>query len=236
MHSSFRFAVLAIAAAWLLGLAGRLETSAAPAPGSAPARPVAPSASVPPEGASKSAGQDYKFSPGDKVTLRVVESRDEPVTLTVSPSGEIEVPYLGRRLVIGKSIPQVEVELKQEYEKDYYYTATVKIAVEAINAVPNAQAIRRIYVTGQVPQQGAQEIPPGELYTVSRAILKAGGLGPFANGRKITIVRKSPDRKSREEERIVVDVLSILEDGKVENDVELKAEDLIIVPEKLINW
>lgn len=177
---------------------------------------------------------NYAFKPGDQVTLRVVESRDEPVVATVSPGGEIEVPYLGRRLVMGKSIPQVESELKAEYEKDLYYRATVQISIESVTEVPVERVIRRIYVTGQVLTQGAQEIPEGETYTVSRAILRAGGLAPFANGRKVRVVRKG--QASKKEDQMFVDVLSILEDGKVENDVELQPDDLIIVPEKLINW
>lgn len=186
------------------------------------------------KGASTLNVTNYVFKPGDKVALRVVESRDEPVVLMVSPGGEIEVPYLGRRLVMGRSIPQVESELKAEYEKDLYYRATVQISIESVNEIPVERVVRRIYVTGQVPTQGAQEIPEGETYTVSRAILRAGGLAPFANGRKVRVVRKGQDNKK--EDQMFVDVLSILEDGKVENDVELQPDDLIIVPEKLINW
>lgn len=178
--------------------------------------------------------EKYVFKPGDKVTLRVVESRDEPVVLTVSQSGEIEVPYLGRRLVLGKTIPQVDAELKAEYEKDFYYHATVQISIESVIEAPQDHVVRRIYVTGQVPTQGAQEMPDGETYTVSRAILRAGGLSPFANGRKVRVVHKGQD--SKKDEQLLVDVLSILEDGKVENDIELQPDDLIIVPEKLINW
>ena len=192
------------------------------------ARPAVPKAPPPPMSTDK-----YVFKPGDKVTLRVVESREGPVLLTVSQGGEIETPYLGRRLVMGKTIPQVEAELKADYEKEYYFHATVQISIESINPIVHERVVRRIYVTGQVPSQGAQDIPEGETYTVSRAILRAGGLASFANGRKVRVVRKGQDKK---EDQITVDVLSILEDGKVENDVELQQDDLIIVPEKLINW
>ena len=188
---------------------------------------------VAPPGTERRAGEKYTFSPGDRISLRVLESRDEPVSLIVSPTGEIEAPLLGRRLVIGKTIPQMEAEFKTEYEKDYYYTATVQLAVQEINAVPVDKVIRRVYVTGQVSQQGPQEFPSNETFTVSKAILRAGGFGSFANGRKVMIVRKG---ESKKEEKIIVDVMSILEDGKVENDVELKPDDLIIVPEKLINF
>ena len=186
-----------------------------------------------PRGPTMVDNDKYLLKPGDKVTLRVVESRDEPVVLTVSQGGEIEVPYLGRRLVMGRTMPQVAAELKTEYEKDFYHRATVQISIDTINEIPQDRVIRRIYVTGQVSAQGAQEMPEGEAYTVSRAILRAGGLAPFANARKVRVVRKGQDKK---EEQITVDVLSILEDGKMENDVELQPDDLIIVPEKLINW
>jgi polysaccharide biosynthesis/export protein len=186
-----------------------------------------------PPGAMSVDTTKYFLKPGDKVTLRVVESRDEPVVLSVSQGGEIEVPYLGRRLVMGKTIPVVQAELKAEYEKDYYYHATVQVSIDSINEIPIERTIRRIYVTGQVPTQGAQEVPYNETYTVSKAILRAGGLAPFANGRKVRVVRKGQDKK---EEQITVDVLSILEDGQVQNDIELQPDDLIIVPEKLINW
>src|SRR6266446_6729035 len=42
----------------------------------------------------------------------------------------------------------------------------------------------RIYVYGSVKGQGPQEIPADESYTVSKAIIRAGGFGDFANKRK----------------------------------------------------
>jgi polysaccharide export outer membrane protein len=212
---------------------------AIPPPGTQPQAQPQPLKETPrpPPPASIRSVEKYVFHPGDKVELRVMESRDEPVLLTVSPGGEIEVPYLGKRLVIGKSIPEVQDELKKEYEKDYYYKATVIISIAEITQPTIERQVRRIYVTGQVPAQGAQEMPDGETYTVSKAILKAGGLAPFANGRKVRVVRKGQASKDpKNEDQLIVDVLSILEDGKVENDIELQPDDLVIVPEKLINW
>ena len=86
---------------------------------------------------------------------------------------------------------------------------------------------------GQVRAQGAMDIPPDENLTVSRAILKAGGLGDFANKRKVKLVRKKPQGGT---ETIYLDLVQILDKGHAEQDVVLQPDDVINVPEKLINF
>lgn len=178
---------------------------------------------------------------GDKLSFRIIEDREAPKILTVAAGGEIEVPYLGRVVVAGKTVNQARRELKSLLEKDLYYQASVVLAIEELAVKPvlppaaaaAAAKPKQVVVVGQVRIQGVQEMPYGDKYTLSRAILKAGGFSSFANGRKVQIARKSDKGKT---ERIVVDVLAILKDGKVENDVELMPEDMVIVPEKLVNF
>lgn len=174
---------------------------------------------------------------GDRLNYRVVEDREDPRLLPVTASGEIEVPYLGKVLVAGKTVAAAAKELKGLLEKDLYYKATVVLSVEEVAPRPfemlRAGRAKQIFVVGQVRSQGAQDLPTDEKYMLSRAIIKAGGFSSFANGKKVQIVRKNPEGKS---ERIVADVLSVLKDGKVENDVELQPDDMVIVPEKLVNF
>lgn len=81
---------------------------------------------------------------------------------------------------------------------------------------------------------GPQEIPDDESYTVSKAILKAGGFSDFADKKKVKLIRaKGGDASKR---TIVVNVSDIWEKGKVENDVTLEPEDLIFVPARLVNF
>jgi polysaccharide export outer membrane protein len=181
--------------------------------------------------------ETHVIAAGDKLSFRVVEDRNEPKILTVAAGGEIEVPYLGRMVVAGKTVIQARQEIKAQLEKDLYYQATVVLSIEEVATKPvgppaTAKA-KQVVVVGQVRSQGVQEMPYGEKYMVSRAILKAGGFSAFANGRKVQITRKAEGKKT---ERIVVDVLSILKEGKVENDVELQPDDMVIVPEKFVNF
>ncbi len=103
----------------------------------------------------------------------------------------------------------------------------------APTALPPDPDRKQIHVVGLVRLQGAQDIPSDEKYLASQAISRAGGFSPFANGRKVQIFRKASDGKI---ERITVDVLSVLKDGKLQNDAELQPDDTVLVPEKLVNF
>src|SRR5436305_14822106 len=108
--------------------------------------------------------------------------------------------------------------------KEYYYHATVILAVDRVSEKSRG----RIYVYGSVKGQGPQEIPADESYTVSKAIIKAGGFGDFANKRKVKLTRKTG-------KEFTVDLKRVIEEGKTEEDVELQPDDQIYVPQRLIN-
>jgi polysaccharide export outer membrane protein len=202
------------------------------------------STNAPPPGPTNTAPavvqpETHVLQVGDVLSYRVVEDREEPRLLPVTASGEIEVPYLGKALVAGKTVAAAAKDLKAQLEKDLYYKATVMLSVEQVAPkpmelnLPHFGRSRQIFVVGQVRAQGAQEMPREEPYMLSRAIIRAGGFSSFANGRKVQIVRKNAEGKT---DRIVADVLAVLKDGKMELDVELQLDDMVIVPEKILNF
>jgi polysaccharide export outer membrane protein len=77
------------------------------------------------------------------------------------------------------------------------------------------------------------EIPFNEKFTVSKAILRAGGFADFANERKVLVTRPQEDGTT---ETITVDVKEVIEDGRQDLDIEVLPNDLIRVPERLINF
>lgn len=169
------------------------------------------------------------LSSGDRVSLRIVEERKPPVDLVVTDSGEMEVPLIGRVAARGKTCRSLATDVKRLLEKDYFYKCTVIIGLDSASQ----RSRGKIYLMGQVRGQGAMELPPEEELTVSRAILKGGGFSDFANKRKVKLVRKLPDGS---QQTTVLDVLSILEKGKISSDIVLQPDDLVIVPERLINF
>ncbi|MFZ1218451.1 MAG: polysaccharide biosynthesis/export family protein [Chthoniobacterales bacterium] len=166
-----------------------------------------------------------RLGSNDYVSFRVVEDRDnESQHLRVNDNGELEVPYIGLVPAAGKSCKELAYNVKAALEREYYYHATVIIAVDRVSEKSRG----KIYVYGSVKGQGPQEIPPDETYTVSKAIIRAGGFGDFANKRKVKLTRKSG-------QDVVVDLKRIIEEGHTEEDVVLQPDDQIYVPQRLIN-
>jgi protein involved in polysaccharide export with SLBB domain len=170
-----------------------------------------------------------KLGPGDRITYRVIEDQDEPRSLTVTDSGDLEVPYYGLVRAFGKTSRQLAGEIKALLERELYHQATVIIAVEVVN---KTRIVGKVYVTGQVRNSGGYEIPAGENLTVTRAILNAGGFSDFSDKKKVRLVRKTADGK----ETFVINVVNIWQKGDLEKDLIVQPDDLIVVPARLVNY
>ena len=171
-----------------------------------------------------------KLKAGDQLSYRVVEEQDQqPDLLTVSPTGDVEVPLLGHFPAAGKTCRQLATQLKPLLEKDYFYKATVIVAINSLSTTP----IGNVYLTGQVKQQGAIPIPPNEVLTVSRAVLLDGGLADFADRRRVRLLHHNADGTTT---TTIVDLKEILDRGKSQKDPVVQDGDTIDVPQRLINF
>jgi protein involved in polysaccharide export with SLBB domain len=166
-----------------------------------------------------------RLGPNDYVSFRVVEDRDEESQhLRVNDNGELEVPYIGLVPAKGRNCRELAYAIKVALEKEYYYHATVILAIERVSEKSRG----RVYVYGSVKGQGPQEIPADESYTVSKAIIRAGGFGDFANKRKVKVTRKNG-------QDFTIDLKRVIEEGRTDEDMVLQPDDQIYVPQRLIN-
>ena len=177
----------------------------------------------------------YKLRAGDAVSFQILEDRiwnglDLPKNLVVTDSGELDVPYIGRVMAVGKTCQEVAGEMKLALEKDYYHKATVVLSLNIANRL-----LGRIYIWGQVRNQGALEVQVNENLTAGQAVLRAGGFGDFANKSKVKVVRSTVG-DAKEKQTFDLNMEEILEQGKTEKDILLQPGDLIIVPSRLINF
>jgi protein involved in polysaccharide export with SLBB domain len=178
----------------------------------------------------------YRLAIGDRLSFRILEDEDdpkqldEPKQLFITDSGDLELPYIGRFPTAGKTCKQLAQEVKKELEKEYYYQATVIIAVDVMT-----KSRGKVYLVGAVRVPGPQEIPSDEVLTVSKAILRAGGFTDFADKHNDKLTRKGagPDGSER---TFIVNVAEILEQGRTEKDLTVEPGDLIYVPEKAIRF
>jgi len=217
-----------------LELPSPLSAAAAPAP--APGAAGAP-APVPGLLNGYMADATYQLRVGDTVSFQILEDQiwdpqNAPKILAVQGSGEIEMPYIGRIMAVGKTCKQLAGEIKTALEKDYYQQATVVISMNVPSPI-----LGRVYIWGQVHNQGPLDIQVNENLTAGQAILRAGGFADFANEKKVKVIRGSTGAdKNKPTQTINLDMEEILQQGKTEKDIVLQPGDLIIVPSRLINF
>lgn len=88
-----------------------------------------------------------------------------------------------------------------------------------------------VYVTGNVATPGMLKIEDDEPLTVYTAILRSGGFARFANRKKVYVVRNKGEGNT---EKIEVNIARV-QSGRA-SDIELKARDIVVVPERWFSW
>lgn len=170
------------------------------------------------------------LEPGDIVSFQILEDHDPAIQMAVTDSRELDVPYVGRVSVADKTCKQLSKELKGKLEKEYYYQATVIVGLDLVNKVRG-----RVYVWGQVRNQGAVDLLFNQKLTAGKAILMAGGFGDFANKKKVKIIRGSTGAGGASK-TFEVNMADVLEGNKADEDIVLEPDDFIIVEARAVNF
>jgi polysaccharide export outer membrane protein len=169
-----------------------------------------------------------KLRAGDILSYRVVEDGKDPIPLRVGDSGDVEVPLIGRIVALEKTPRQLAYDIKAQLEKSYYKRATVILGVDVFGGKSRG----KITVMGDVRAQGEMDYPADETFTLSKVILRAGGLGDFADMRKIKLIRKTRAGY----QTYICDLKPVFREGRLDRDPTVEPGDTIIVPEKLWNF
>lgn len=168
---------------------------------------------------------ERKLMVGDRIIYEVLEEREDPLIVFVDDQGHVRLPLIGRVPAAGKSPQQLSYEVKAELEKEFFYQATVLMRHQFAD---NARG--RVTLVGQVRQPGPIGIPVDQVLTVTGAILRAGGITPGGDGRRVMLVRKDPANPDAEERQFVMDVNRMLDSGDFSQDMPVQSDDLIVIP------
>jgi polysaccharide export outer membrane protein len=172
----------------------------------------------------------HLLEPGDKISFQILEDKKPLINLLVTDSSELDVPYIGRVSVAGKTCQQLAAELKVKLEKDYYYHATVVIGLDSVDKVRG-----QIFIYGSVHAQGSLDISFNHDLTAGEAIVRAGGFSEFADKKSVKVIRNGGSDGSGKKV-FIVNLADVLEKGKTEEDVVLQPGDLIIVSERMVKF
>ncbi|AFY37964.1 polysaccharide export protein [[Leptolyngbya] sp. PCC 7376] len=84
-----------------------------------------------------------------------------------------------------------------------------------------------VAVLGEVGLPGPYRFGAGDQTTLVRAIQQAGGLTPFADVHEVTLERTT---RTGNIQKITIDLFTILESGRIDQDVALQTGDVIQIP------
>jgi polysaccharide export outer membrane protein len=101
-----------------------------------------------------------------------------------------------------------------------------------LELVNKTRTTGKVYVTGQVHNKGGFDIPGDGAMTVSKAILAAGGFSDFSDKKNVKLIRKTPEGT----QTFVINVVEVWEKGKLDKDMPVQPDDMVVVPARLINY
>lgn len=98
--------------------------------------------------------------------------------------------------------------------------------VVGVSNSPGKQSVN-VLVLGEVNKAGMYGFKPGQPCTVLHLFLKMGGLPPFANKKRVRVIRRD---KVGVETEYEVNVAELMSTGSPEDDFPLESGDRVIVP------
>jgi polysaccharide biosynthesis/export protein len=162
------------------------------------------------------AGSDYLIGADDVLDVNVWKEQELTRSLQVRPDGKISMPLLNDVQAAGLTPTQLAQSITDKLKK-YLTAPQVTVMVTQINS-------QRVYVTGEVTRPGAYPVLPG--MSVLQAITSAGGLTPFANGKKIFLMRNENGSPAK----YPFNYKDVLDGRRPEENLKVRAGDTIVVP------
>lgn len=162
--------------------------------------------------------EEYRLHPGDEIDLEIYREPQLSGIFQIDASGLVRHPLCGSFLAAGLTIDEAEAGFTKLLSDKYLVNPRVLISIVSAQS-------SHVVILGEISNPGVHPIPIGGSMTLLQAIAEAGGFTDLASVDRVTVTR-SVDGK---EESIRVRVSKMIS-GR-ESDLELKPNDVIMVPE-----
>lgn len=170
--------------------------------------------------ADTQAGPEYLIGPGDTIRVNVWQNPELSVdAIPVLPDGKISTPLVRDMEAIGKTSTELAKDIERVLSE---FVRAPRVTVTVMQA---ASAFSQVKVIGQVQRPHA--VPYREGMTVLDAVLSAGGLAEFAAGNRAKLLRT----ENGKQKEIRVRLGSLLNDGDLSQNHQLRPGDVLLVPE-----
>jgi polysaccharide export outer membrane protein len=166
--------------------------------------------------------EEYRLAVGDTVEVSlyrqdVRENDDMRRQMQVRPDGKISYFFIGEIQAAGRTPEEVRQEINTRLASFFRSPESAVLVIEPSK--------KRVYVVGQVNEQGVRELRAGQNDTLLDALFLSKGLTPKANTETAYIIRR--------EELVRVELGELLFRGDQRQNRALQTEDVVYVPEVL---
>jgi polysaccharide export outer membrane protein len=159
---------------------------------------------------------NYSIAPEDVLTIDVWKEPEISRTVPVRRDGKISLPLLNDLQAAGLTPTQLGAEIVEKLRATILHPQVTVIVAQ--------MSSQRIYILGQVTRAGAYPLVPD--MTVIQALSIAGGFTPYANLKKIYVMRNENGAS-----RIFpMNYKAVINGRKPQQNIPLKPGDTIVVP------
>jgi len=162
----------------------------------------------------------FTLGPGDKIAISVWNNPELSQQVTVSPSGDVALSFLGHVTVTGKTARELTQLLTAEYER-YYVEPVVALNVESSFS-------NKVTVLGEVLNPGVFAID-GQMRLID-GVAAASGYLPSAELKSVALLRKDGDKL----EARLINLRDFLREGDFSQNPLLQKGDVVFVPSSFI--
>lgn len=162
---------------------------------------------------------NYRLGPGDEVIIDIWGASQSTIQQVISPDGNIMVEDLGPVYLNGKTIQEADEYIKKVFSQIYSglggenSNSSIKLSLGQNRSV-------LVNVMGDVENPGTYQV--SSFATVFNAIYMAGGVNDLGSLRNIKLYHEN-------EEVATVDMYDYIRNGKVQDDIRLNDNDVVIV-------
>lgn len=171
----------------------------------------------------------YALGAGDRIAINILDFPELAGEYLIPPTGIVDLPWIGRVDVLGKTIEQLgqEIEIK--------YRSVIKRPQITIN-LTNYRPLN-VMILGEVSRPGSYTVAltegagvntPGiQFPTIMQAIEQAGGITQDAKLDQVLVRRPLPQGQ---EQVITLNIWEMLRTGVAPRDLTLRDGDTIFIP------
>ena len=164
---------------------------------------------------------DNKLVPGDRISIQVYDQPSLSMELYIPMSGQVSYPMIGSVQLAGRTVEEVEADLKSRLQQHVLRQADVTVLVKEYNK-------RMVHLLGMVKTPGAFEIQFGKRMTFLQALTLGGGFESDADKDNVLLVREAGGKRTAYR----LAYRGLLKEDGLKKDVGLQDGDIIIVPER----